>query len=78
MVEINKYRSHVLMVERKREGARPPLQTCDGVCVCGFSWNNFGLCDLGLASSDTGNGADATEKRRLMQLLEWRQLTHCT
>ncbi len=65
VVEINEYRSHVLMVEREREGARPPLQTCDGVCVCVFSRNSFGLCDPGLASSDTGNGGRCYRKDAL-------------
>ncbi len=33
--------------------------------VCVFSWNSFGLCDPGLASSDTGNGGRCYRKEAL-------------
>ncbi len=54
MVEINEYRSHVLTVERERVPGLHYKPAMEYVCV--FSRNSFGLCDPGLASSDTGNG----------------------
>lgn len=73
-VEISEYRLHVPTGER--EGASITNLWC-GVCVfvpgTALAW-----VTLALRSVIWAIGADVTEERSLMQLLEWSQLTHCT
>lgn len=77
VVEINEYRSHVPTVERERVPGLHYRPVIECMCVC-FPGTALAFVTLALQAVIRAMGADATEKRRLMQLLEWRQLTHCT